>query len=185
MAGQRFNWATSWWRKVRREQGTLTEERHPRTAATDPAALAAREALARLPLAQRAVIVCRVLLDLSTAETADADLLCDRLVIAGVGPSACQVRVVGTRTRTFADHPLTRRGCEDAGSIKISPDGRLAAITYQRANAPRVAVIDLATGAPRADTQIQAPAGAGQPARGGPRNPAPGRAWFAGEPGEP
>lgn len=66
-----FNWATSWWRKVRREQGVLTEERHPRTAATDPAGLAAREALARLPLRQRAVIVCRVLLDLSTAETAD------------------------------------------------------------------------------------------------------------------
>lgn len=66
-----FNWATSWWRKVRREQGVLTEERHPHTAATDPSALAAREALSRLPLAQRAVIVCRVLLDLSTAETAD------------------------------------------------------------------------------------------------------------------
>jgi RNA polymerase sigma factor (sigma-70 family) len=66
------NWATSWWRKVRREQGVLTEERHPRTAATDPAVFAAREALARLPLAQRSVIVCRVLLDLSTAETADA-----------------------------------------------------------------------------------------------------------------
>ncbi|WP_173041363.1 RNA polymerase sigma factor [Phytohabitans flavus] len=67
-----LNWATSWRRKVGREQGVLTEERQPRTAATDPAALAAREALARLPLAQRAVIVCRVLLDLSTVETADA-----------------------------------------------------------------------------------------------------------------
>jgi RNA polymerase sigma-70 factor (ECF subfamily) len=67
-----FNWATSWWRKVRREQGVLTEERHPRAAATDPAVFAARDALARLPLGQRAVIVCRVLLDLSTAETADA-----------------------------------------------------------------------------------------------------------------
>jgi RNA polymerase sigma factor (sigma-70 family) len=67
-----FNWATSWWRKVRREQGVLTEDRHPHTAATDPAVFAAQEALARLPLAQRAVIVCRVLLDLSTAETASA-----------------------------------------------------------------------------------------------------------------
>lgn len=67
-----FNWATSWWRKVRREQGVLTEERHPRVAATDPVALAARDALARLPLAQRAVIVCRVLLDMSTAQTAEA-----------------------------------------------------------------------------------------------------------------
>ncbi|MGN9906334.1 RNA polymerase sigma factor [Phytohabitans sp. LJ34] len=67
-----FNWATSWWRKVRREQGVLTEERHPRAAATDPAAFAARAALDRLPRAQRAVIVCRVLLELSTAETARA-----------------------------------------------------------------------------------------------------------------
>lgn len=67
-----FNWATSWWRKVRREQGVLTDDRHPRASATDPAAIAAREALAGLPLGQRAVIVCRVLLDLSTAETADA-----------------------------------------------------------------------------------------------------------------
>jgi RNA polymerase sigma factor (sigma-70 family) len=67
-----LNCATSWWRKLRREQGVLTEERHPRAAATDPAAFAAREALTLLPFGQRAVIVCRVLLDLSTAETADA-----------------------------------------------------------------------------------------------------------------
>lgn len=67
-----FNWATSWWRKVRREQGLLTEERHPRVAATDPAVFAARAALDRMPRAQRAVIVCRVLLELSTAETAAA-----------------------------------------------------------------------------------------------------------------
>lgn len=65
-----FNWATSWRRKFRREQGELTEERHPHAAAIDPTGFAAREALARLPLGQRAVVVCRVLLDLSTAETA-------------------------------------------------------------------------------------------------------------------
>jgi RNA polymerase sigma-70 factor (ECF subfamily) len=64
-----LNWATSWWRKVRRERPPA-EDRHPATAAPDPAGLAARSALERLPAARRTVIVCRVLLDLSTAETA-------------------------------------------------------------------------------------------------------------------
>jgi len=67
-----FNWATSWWRKVRREQGVLTDARHPRVEPTDPAVLAARDALKELALAQRTVVVCRVLLDMSTAETAAA-----------------------------------------------------------------------------------------------------------------
>ncbi|MBM0259492.1 sigma-70 family RNA polymerase sigma factor [Micromonospora sp. 4G55] len=65
-----LNWATSWWRKVRRERPPMADERHPAVAAPDPAALAARTALDRLPTSQRTVIVCRVLLDLSTAETA-------------------------------------------------------------------------------------------------------------------
>ncbi|MEU1684633.1 RNA polymerase sigma factor [Micromonospora sp. NPDC005707] len=64
-----LNWATSWWRKVRRERPPA-EDRHPATAAPDPAGLAARSALERLPVGQRTVVVCRVLLDLSTAETA-------------------------------------------------------------------------------------------------------------------
>ncbi|MEU5788079.1 sigma-70 family RNA polymerase sigma factor [Micromonospora purpureochromogenes] len=65
-----LNWATSWWRKVRRERPAMPEERHPAVAAPDPAALAARTALDRLPTTQRTVIVCRILLELSTAETA-------------------------------------------------------------------------------------------------------------------
>ncbi|MBF9134673.1 sigma-70 family RNA polymerase sigma factor [Plantactinospora sp. S1510] len=65
-----LNWATSWWRKLRWERPPVTEERHPAAPAPDPAALAARTALDQLPLAQRAVVVCRVLLDLSVAETA-------------------------------------------------------------------------------------------------------------------
>lgn len=65
-----LNWATSWWRKVRRERPPA-EDRHPAAAAApDPAGLAARSALELLPLSRRTVIVCRVLLDLSTAETA-------------------------------------------------------------------------------------------------------------------
>jgi RNA polymerase sigma-70 factor (ECF subfamily) len=64
-----LNWATSWWRKVRRERQL--------TAGVDRADLAhagaagALEALSGLSVEQRAVIVCRVLLDLSTAQTAE------------------------------------------------------------------------------------------------------------------
>lgn len=67
-----LNWATSWWRKTRREQARLADAMHPRTVAPDPVGLAARTALESLPLNQRTVVVCRVLLELSTAETAAA-----------------------------------------------------------------------------------------------------------------
>jgi RNA polymerase sigma factor (sigma-70 family) len=63
-----LNWATSWWRKVRREL-----PQRPGDASVpppDPEATAAQEALSRLAFPQRAVVVCRVLLDMSTAETA-------------------------------------------------------------------------------------------------------------------
>ncbi|GGM16007.1 sigma factor-like helix-turn-helix DNA-binding protein [Dactylosporangium sucinum] len=64
-----LNWATSWWRKVRRERPL------PPPDLADPAAQESGDrhaltALHRLPLPQRTVIVCRVLLDLSTVETA-------------------------------------------------------------------------------------------------------------------
>jgi DNA-directed RNA polymerase specialized sigma24 family protein len=64
-----LNWATSRWRRLRRERPI------PPESAADPGpsragVIAAQVALARLPLAYRTVIVCRVLLDLSTAETA-------------------------------------------------------------------------------------------------------------------
>lgn len=67
-----LNWATSWWRKTRREQGRLGDWQHPKTSGPNPDALAAFTALERLPVAQRSVVVCRLLLDLSTAETAAA-----------------------------------------------------------------------------------------------------------------
>nr|WP_239162591.1 sigma-70 family RNA polymerase sigma factor [Actinoplanes rishiriensis] len=67
-----LNWATSWWRKARRERPPAEESHHPHTPATSAGELAARDALALLPTAQRAVITCRVLLDLTTAETAAA-----------------------------------------------------------------------------------------------------------------
>ena len=62
-----LNWATSWWRKVRRERPPADA---PVTPAAPEGAIAAQEALAQLPAAQRAVVTCRILLDLSTAETA-------------------------------------------------------------------------------------------------------------------
>ena len=70
-----LNWATSWWRKRRREQ-PLHPDRDgnaapDRDAAPDPQTWVALAVLRELPLPQRAVVVCRVLLDLSTAETAE------------------------------------------------------------------------------------------------------------------
>ena len=67
-----LNWATSWWRKVRRERPLLSDRVsaagvHP---ATDPVGVAALAALQAQPRAYRAVVVCRVLLGLSTVETA-------------------------------------------------------------------------------------------------------------------
>jgi RNA polymerase sigma factor (sigma-70 family) len=64
-----LNWATSFWRKARRETPPVEVAHH------NPAldgALAARAALKALPAAQRAVVTCRILLDLTTAETAEA-----------------------------------------------------------------------------------------------------------------
>lgn len=65
-----LNWATSWRRKVWRERPLAEDRGDPVAPPPDPAATAAGQALAGLALPQRAVVVCRVLLDLSTAETA-------------------------------------------------------------------------------------------------------------------
>ena len=65
-----LNWATSWWRKVRRERPPVDDVAHPYR--SPDGALAARDALAALPTAQRAVITCRILFDLTTSETAVA-----------------------------------------------------------------------------------------------------------------
>jgi RNA polymerase sigma factor (sigma-70 family) len=72
-----LNWATSWRRKVRREGALPDFDRHL-SAITTPSAIATPEpagtdavaALALLSVQARAVVVCRILLDLSTAETA-------------------------------------------------------------------------------------------------------------------
>lgn len=64
-----LHWATSRWRRTRREQ-PLTEITGT-SAPPDPAGVAARTALAGLSLDYRAVVVARVLLQLTTAETAE------------------------------------------------------------------------------------------------------------------
>jgi RNA polymerase sigma factor (sigma-70 family) len=64
-----LNWATSWWRKRRRERN-LPAPRHLSVPPPDPAATAAQQALAELALPMRTVVVCRVLLDMSTMDTA-------------------------------------------------------------------------------------------------------------------
>lgn len=65
-----LNWATSWWRKVRRERPAPAAWNEPAVAGPDPTAVAVRSALDLLPLGQRTVVVCRVLLDLSITDTA-------------------------------------------------------------------------------------------------------------------
>lgn len=65
-----LNWAMSWWRKRRRERAPVGDDWHPGNEPTDPAVVAARAALDCLPRNQRAVVVCRVMLEFSTAETA-------------------------------------------------------------------------------------------------------------------
>jgi DNA-directed RNA polymerase specialized sigma24 family protein len=65
-----LNWATSWWRKRRRERALSKAVPGWFVAPPDPAATAAGQALAELALPYRAVVVCRILLDMSTAETA-------------------------------------------------------------------------------------------------------------------
>lgn len=66
-----LNWATSWRRKLRRERALPEAGRglpvvHP----PEPDGTAAVAALTRLGVDARAVVVCRVLFGLSTAETA-------------------------------------------------------------------------------------------------------------------
>jgi len=64
-----LNWARSRWRKLRRER-PMAEWRAVPVPPPDADAAAASAALTTLPTDQRAAVVCRILLDLSTAETA-------------------------------------------------------------------------------------------------------------------
>lgn len=66
-----LNWATSWRRKLRRERALPEIDRGlPVVLPPEPDGAAAVAALTRLGVEARAVVVCRVLFGLSTAETA-------------------------------------------------------------------------------------------------------------------
>lgn len=64
-----INWATSRWRRRRRER-PFPDDLDPAAAPVDFDAVSALAALRQLKTLSRAVVVCRVLLDLSTAQTA-------------------------------------------------------------------------------------------------------------------
>jgi RNA polymerase sigma-70 factor (ECF subfamily) len=82
-----LNWATSWWRKLRREQPMPAGHDFPAT--SDTQAVAALAAIRELPVAQRTVVVCRVLLDLSTADSAE---------LLGVAPGTVKSRLARALT---------------------------------------------------------------------------------------
>lgn len=65
-----LNWATSRWRRSSRERPLSTKDHPDASEPPNPAGLAAIVALGHLNVKHRAVVVARVLLDLSTAETA-------------------------------------------------------------------------------------------------------------------
>jgi RNA polymerase sigma-70 factor (ECF subfamily) len=66
-----LNWATSWRRKLRRERPMPpSDPREGEPAAGGTGDVEALRLLAALPVPQRVVVVCRVLLDMSTVDTA-------------------------------------------------------------------------------------------------------------------
>ena len=63
-----LNWATSRLRKTRRERSLSPKEAGAAVTGPAPGATVAVNALAELPMGQRAVVVCRVLFQWSTAD---------------------------------------------------------------------------------------------------------------------
>jgi len=90
-----LNWATSWWRKVRRERPPAEDAPHPQHTPTDTV-LGVLDALAALPTPQRAVVTCRILLDLTTAETAVALGLTEGTVKSRLSRGLAALRVTLT-----------------------------------------------------------------------------------------
>jgi DNA-directed RNA polymerase specialized sigma24 family protein len=66
------NWSISRWRKTRRERPMTAVPQRVDEGGVDPDGVAALMSLRTLPLEQRTVVVCRVLLDLDTRSTAVA-----------------------------------------------------------------------------------------------------------------
>jgi RNA polymerase sigma-70 factor (ECF subfamily) len=79
-----LNWAISRWRRISRERPLSANARTSSARPPDPAGLAALAALSHLNVKHRAVVVARVLLDLSTAETA---------TVLGIPPNTVKSRL--------------------------------------------------------------------------------------------
>jgi RNA polymerase sigma-70 factor (ECF subfamily) len=96
-----LNWATSWWRKVRRERPLSLG--YERSGQVDAGAAEALDALAGLGVQQRAVIVCRVLLDMTTAQTAAALGVAEGTVKSRLARSLATLRSSMTKEADDAD----------------------------------------------------------------------------------
>jgi hypothetical protein len=78
-------------------------------------------------------------------------------------PRGCSLRLVDLAgERRHDDVPLAALGCVAVGRVRLSPDGHLAAISYSRVpdgeinhTESRVAILDTATGAVRADRLLR------------------------------
>lgn len=85
-----LNWSISRWRRLRREAPLDGVE--PTIGAPDPVAATLSAALRTLPIDQRAVIVCRTILEYSTAETAAALGVADGTVKSRLARGLAELR---------------------------------------------------------------------------------------------
>jgi len=102
--------------------------------------------------------------DLSQIDANQMDLAAGRLaVVLTDQPKGCSLRLVDLAgARRHDDVPLAALGCVAVGRVRLSPDGHLAAISYTRVpdgeinhTESRVAILDTATGAVRADRLLR------------------------------
>lgn len=93
------------------------------------------------------------------AEVRDADVVGDRALITGERQGGCYLTVLDLRTGSTTGHPVTLGACHEVWMARMSPDGRLAAVSYQRAvdEPMRLAIVDLATGVSRLDVATPVP----------------------------
>jgi hypothetical protein len=89
------------------------------------------------------------------------DVAAGRLAVPSGSPSRpCSIRVTDlASTRPAADVSLASLGCEDPDGVRLSPDGRLVAVSYQRSAEIRLAVVDIASGTVRTDRSLRPPPG--------------------------
>jgi RNA polymerase sigma factor (sigma-70 family) len=93
------NWATSWWQKLRRER-PMPDQPTDAGYADDPSGRFALETVGRLPRPQRAVVVCRIMLELSTIETATALGIAEGTVKSRLARGLATLRGIVTEERS-------------------------------------------------------------------------------------